>query len=114
MTVLAAIGANTQAILAGVASAATQLSKPATSANYLMQVINRDPAVSTFIKFGTSSGVTATAADFPVQPGDTAILDVPLGTTHVAVIGIGGAGGVVATAATVATYFTPCYGQSYL
>lgn len=115
MTVLQAIGANTQSLTAGSASATAQLSKPAATANYLMQVINRDTAVTTFLKFGASAGMAAAAiADFPVPPGTTQIVDVPIGTTHVAIIGFGGAGGIVATAATVATFFTPCYGQSYL
>lgn len=110
MTFLATAG-NTQALTPGVASAATQLSKPATTSNYLMKVSNTDATVTCFVKFGTSSGVTATINDFPVPPQSTFGLDVPLGMTHVAIIGFVNA---VATAATNASYFTPCYGQSYL
>jgi hypothetical protein len=111
LTFLAAAGA-TQTLTPGVASATTQLSKPATANSYLMKVSNTDATVTAFIKFGTSAGMAAaTIADFPVPPLYTFGLDVPLGTTHMAIIGFVNS---VATAATNASYFTPCYGASYL
>lgn len=47
----------------------------------------------TYVKLGTS-GVAATSNDIMVQPADAAILQVPLGITHIAVIQGGSPGKV--------------------
>jgi hypothetical protein len=47
------------------------------------------PAVA-FIKFGTSSAVTATTSDFPILPNTTVCLTPPVGSTHVAMVGTAG------------------------
>lgn len=44
-----------------------------------------------FVKFGDSS-VAATTSDIPVGAGVTEVIDVPLGTTHIAAIGTGANG----------------------
>lgn len=56
-----------------------------------LQVACAAGASVAFIKFGTSSGVTAAVTDYPVLPGTEKMLTLPQGMTHVAAI-CGGAG----------------------
>lgn len=54
-----------------------------------------------FIKWGTSSAVTAALTDTPILPGVVMVLTPPAGTTHVAAIG----------SATTTLYFTTGHGE---
>lgn len=43
-----------------------------------------------FIKFGSSSAITAALTDTPILPGTVQVLTIPPDTTHVAAIGTAG------------------------
>jgi hypothetical protein len=75
-----------QTITVGVASAATALNGSTSNMRVVLELQNAGSAV-VFVEPGFSSGITATvAASYPVMPGQSKLITVPAGTTHLATI----------------------------
>lgn len=102
MTIFVQNGATTAISLNGDTSASGVLN-PAGDGAQAYAVLNADDEVA-FIKFGSGSAPTATAADFPLPPGISLGIDPGIGITHAAVIGQSEAAGII--------YITPIHADS--
>jgi len=79
-------GNPSQTITVGTSSAATALNGSTNNMRLAVELQNAGSAV-VFVEFGYSSGVTATvAASYPILPGQSKLVTIPAGTTHVATI----------------------------